>query len=86
MFSGLAFAGLVITIIQQRHDLQLQSEAINQTNEELKQQTKEFDIQNVTLQRQQFDNTFFELLHMLQTIVDDLTLNVEYSRYVDTNV
>lgn len=85
LFSGLAFAGLVITIIQQRHDLQLQSEAINQTNEELKQQTKEFDIQNVTLQRQQFDNTFFELLHMLQTIVDDLTLNVEYSRYVDTN-
>lgn len=31
LFSGLAFAGLVITIIQQRHDLQLQRQAINQS-------------------------------------------------------
>lgn len=83
LFSGLAFAGLVITIMQQRHDLLLQRNAIEQTNKEMQQQTKEFDTQNGTLQRQQFDNTYFELLHMLQTIVDDLTLNVEYSQYVD---
>lgn len=83
LFSGLAFAGLVITIMQQRHDLQLQRNAIEQTNKEMQQQTQEFDTQNETLRRQQFDNTFFELLHMLQTIVSDLTLNVEYSQYID---
>lgn len=83
LFSGLAFAGLVITIMQQRHDLQLQRNAIEQTNKEMQQQTQEFDTQNETLRRQQFDNTYFELLHMLQTIVGDLTLNVEYSQYID---
>lgn len=31
LFSGLAFAGLIITIIQQRHDLQLQRQAIDQS-------------------------------------------------------
>ena len=78
LFSGLAFAGLIITILLQRKDLQYQRTAIEQTNVEMKNQTKEFDIQNSTLKRQQFENTFFELLRMLQTITDDLSLNISY--------
>ena len=78
LFSGLAFAGLIITILLQRKDLQYQRIAIEQTNVEMKNQTKEFDIQNSTLKRQQFENTFFELLRMLQTITDDLSLNISY--------
>lgn len=83
LFSGLAFAGLIMTIWLQRRDLQYQRESIEQTNQEMQHQTRKIDIQNKTLKQQQFDNTFFELLRMLQTIVDDLTLNVEYSRYID---
>ena len=83
LFSGLAFAGLIMTIWLQRRDLQYQRKSIEQTNQEMQHQTREFDVQNQTLKQQQFDNTFFELLRMLQTIVDDLTLNVEYSRYID---
>ena len=84
LFSGLAFAGLIITIWLQRRDLQYQREALEQTRQEMQHQTKEFDRHNQTLKRQQFDNTFFELLRMLQSIVKDLTLNVEYSSSIES--
>lgn len=80
LFSGLAFAGLIITIRQQHIDLGYQWQTIKQTYDEMERQTKEFEIQNRTLKRQQFDNTFFELLRMLQSIVEGLELNVEYSQ------
>lgn len=78
LFSGLAFAGVIITIRQQHIDLEYQRETIKQTNDEMERQTKEFELQNKTLKKQQFDNTYFELLRMLQTIVDGLSLDVQY--------
>ena len=80
LFAGLAFAGLIITIRQQHIDLEYQQQTIKQTNDEMERQTKEFEIQNRTLKCQQFENTFFELLRMLQSIVEGLELNVEYSQ------
>lgn len=58
LFSGLAFAGLIITIRQQHIDLDYQWQTVKQTNDEMERQTKEFEIQNRTLKRQQFDHTF----------------------------
>lgn len=78
LFSGLAFAGMIITLHQQHEDLNYQRKSIEQTNEEMKRQTEEFDMQNQTLKRQQFDNTFFELLRMLQTITNNLALDFEF--------
>ena len=72
LFSGLAFAGVIITIRQQHIDLEYQRVTIKQTNDEMERQTKEFELQNKTLKRQQFDNTYFELLKMLQSIVDGI--------------
>lgn len=83
LFSGLAFAGLIITIRQQHLDLQNQQDAIAQTNEEMLRQAEEFNLQNQTQRKQQFDNTFFELLRMLETLIDSQSLNVVYSKYVD---
>lgn len=77
LFSGLAFAGLIITLIFQRNDLHLQRAAIEQTNEQLKRQAEEFELQNVMAKEEQFRNTFFDLLRMLQTIVDGLRLDVK---------
>lgn len=77
LFSGLAFAGLIITLIFQRNDLHLQRAAIEQTNEQLKRQAEEFELQNVMAKEEQFRNTFFDLLRMLQTIVAELKVNVE---------
>lgn len=41
-------------------------------------QTKEFDAQNKTLKRQQFENSFFELLRILQILVNDLQIEIEF--------
>ena len=79
LFSGLAFAGLIVTLILQRKDLNLQRESIQQTNEQLGIQAREFEIQNKMAKQEQFRNTFFELLRMLQTIVSEMKVNVEES-------
>lgn len=66
LFSGLAFAGLIITIRQQHLDLEYQSQSIAQTKQELENQTTEFDEQNKTLRIQRFENTFFKMLEVQQ--------------------
>lgn len=71
LFSGLAFAGLIITIRQQHQDLEYQKQAIEQTNQEMRCQTKEFDKQNETLKIERFENTFFKMLEVQQGIVND---------------
>lgn len=72
LFSGLAFAGIIITIRQQHQDLSYQREALEQTREEMRQQTIEFDKQNETLKIQRFENTLFKMLEVQQSIVNDL--------------
>lgn len=75
LFSGLAFAGLVITIIQQRHDLQLQRQANDQSKKELNQQ-------NETMKKERFENTFFKMLEVQQSIVNDLYAADSHSEWV----
>ena len=65
LFSGLAFLGVIVTII-------LQSKELKQTTTELKNQKIEFEKQNQTLKRQQFENTFFNMLSLQQNIIDNL--------------
>lgn len=72
LFSGLAFAGIIITIRQQHQDLCYQREALEQTRKEMRQQTNEFDKQNETLKIQRFENTLFKMLEVQQSIVNDL--------------
>lgn len=79
LFSGLAFAGLIITLFYQKEELKLQREELAQTREELKGQKKEFEIQNKTLKQQQFSTTFFHLLNAVQINID----NIEITRKDD---
>lgn len=65
LFSGLAFAGLIITLILQNKDLSLQREELEQTRCEFKEQ-------NTTMKRQRFENTFFNLLSLHQHLTDNL--------------
>ena len=65
LFSGLAFAGLIYTIILQRNDLKLQRQDLKlqrkelQLNrQEMEAQTAEFEKQNATLLKQTFETTF----------------------------
>ncbi|BFG70290.1 hypothetical protein KACHI17_11710 [Sediminibacterium sp. KACHI17] len=62
LFSGLALAGIILTILLQRKELKLQ-------REELRDTRAEFEIQNETLKLQRFENTFFNLLNLHHQIV-----------------
>lgn len=63
LFSGLALAGIILTILLQRQELKLQ-------REELRDTRKEFETQNETLKLQRFENTFFNLLNLHHQIVN----------------
>lgn len=65
LFSGLAFVGLIITLILQRRELELQRDELVQTR-------NEFIEQNKTMKRQRFENTFFNLMTLHQHITDNL--------------
>ncbi|MCE3228468.1 MAG: hypothetical protein K0S32_3019 [Bacteroidetes bacterium] len=69
LFSGLAFAGIIYTIFLQKQELELQ-------RRELRQTRLEFKIQNETLKKQRFENTFFHLLNLHNEIVEKLKVEV----------
>lgn len=65
LFSGLAFAGIIFTILLQRKELGYQ-------RKELKETRAEFVIQNKTLKNQRFENTFYNLVSLHNQIVNDI--------------
>lgn len=77
LFSGLAFAGLIITLILQRKELVLQRDELQMTREELKNQRKEFEQENETIRYQRFENLFYNMLNLQQRIVDGLKVEYE---------
>jgi len=92
LFSGLAFAGLIYTIILQRHDLKLQRRDLHYqrrdlelnrkelelTRQEMEEQTAEFEKQNETLKIQRFESTFFNMLSQFQEVVNNLKVSKEF--------
>ena len=72
LFSGLAFAGVIIAILLQRKELELQREELELTRGEFKKQTEEFEKQNDNLNIQRFENTFFKMLDLLNEIVSNI--------------
>lgn len=69
LFSGLAFAGLIYTILLQHEELSLQRQELEDTRKELEGQKLEAEKQNSIMLKQQFENTFFQLLQMHHEIV-----------------
>lgn len=63
LFSGLAFAGIIITIYMQKKELSLQ-------REELKETREVFELQSTIMKDQQNDNTFFNLLSNHRQLVE----------------
>lgn len=73
LFSGLAFAGLIYAIFLQRDELRAQREELEMTREELKGQKAALQAQNETMNRQRFENTFFQMLSLFNQIADSTT-------------
>ncbi len=74
LFSGLAFAGIIISILLQNKELKLQREELEQTRDELKGQKEQLQNQNLTMNRQRFENTFFQLLRNHRDIVNSMDI------------
>jgi hypothetical protein len=74
LFSGLAFAGIIFTILLQRKELRYQ-------RDELKETRAEFIIQNKTLKNQRFENTFYNLVALHNQIVNDI--DYDKTRYIN---
>lgn len=79
LFSGLALAGIILTILLQRKELKLQ-------REELRDTRIEFETQNETLKLQRFENTFFNILNLHHQIVDAIDYRYYKSKEKDEPV
>ena len=77
LFSGLAFAGMIFTILLQKEELALQRKELADNREEMKHQTEQFISQNDNLKIQRFENTFFNMLEQLQHIVNGLSIQYQ---------
>jgi hypothetical protein len=75
LFSGLAFAALIFTIYLQRRELKLHEQELALTHKEVKAQVEQLQAQNATLSKQNFENTFFELLRLQNDITNSIDLN-----------
>lgn len=81
LFSGLAFAGVIVTMLQQKEELELQRKELAQTNLALESQRKEMEAQNKTIMLQRFESTFFNMLHIEQ----DFLQSIKYTEKSKTN-
>lgn len=72
LFSGLAFAGLIYTIILQKQELSLQRKELISTRIEIRGQREQLEKQTIALNLQNFENTFFQLLRFHSEITASL--------------
>jgi hypothetical protein len=82
LFSGLAFAGLVVAILIQRDELQLQRDELELTREELRGQKEQLTKQAEIFRKQMFESTFFQLIRLHHDLVDALSLTFHARPFV----
>ena len=70
LFTGLAFVGLIATILLQRKDLELQ-------RKELKRQSDEFETQNRLFDIQKFENLFFKYIEHVNYLRKDVFIEYD---------
>jgi len=72
LFTGLAFAGVIITMLMQNEDLELQRRELQETREEIKGQKEQLIQQNKFIAKQNFENTFFQMLAQFNQLIADI--------------
>lgn len=65
LFSALAFAGIIFTILLQRRELSFQ-------RAEIRESRRQVEKQNILIERQRFESTFFKLLQLQGELVSKL--------------
>ncbi|WP_431510203.1 putative phage abortive infection protein [Variovorax sp. DAIF25] len=82
LFSGFAFAGLILAIRLQSEELALQRRELADTRTVLQDQQKQMQAQAETLELQQFEATFFQLLRAHGDIVNAIDIVNMKSQHV----
>lgn len=82
LFSGLALAGIILTILMQRDELKLQRKELELTRREMELTRDEFISQNYTLKLQQFENTYFQMLSLFHENINSVASNTKSHSYV----
>ena len=72
LFTGLAFAGVIVSVI-------LQTKELEATREELSGQKEQLGLQQQEMKEQNFDNKFFQMLNMFEQISKNNKNNSWYS-------
>jgi hypothetical protein len=79
-FTGMAFVGLIATMLLQqkelklqRRELKLQRQEVAGTREELSGQKAQMEKQNEQIQLQIFENTFFNMLKVLNDFIQEIS-------------
>lgn len=78
LFSGLAFAGLLYSIRLQAKALSDSQQALADSQNEMASQGAEFLEQTKSMNRQAFDNAFFQLLNFNNEIAKNTSFNMEF--------
>lgn len=93
LFSGLAFAGLIVTIVMQNKTLKLQMKELREAKKESARQSKAqegqekvMNAQFQAIQLQQFETTFFHLLKLFQEIIDSFQGDVKSFKKTDCEI
>lgn len=73
LFTGLAFAGVIISVI-------LQTQELKEARDEFKGQKEALEVQNIELSIQSFDNKFFQMLNLFNNILNNLKMNRNFQR------
>ena len=72
LFSALAFAGIIVTLLMQKYELGEQRKQLELNRLEVRGQKEEMEQQNESLRRQTFENTFFSMLSLHNAIVEGI--------------
>ncbi len=68
LFSGLAFTGIIFSIF-------LQSKELSETRNEIKAQCEQFELQTKVMNKQVFENVFFQMITLHNEIVQSITID-----------
>lgn len=74
LFSGLAFAGLICTLIVQMKELKAQREELSDTRKVMEDQKEVMDQQREQISIQNFESGFFQVLKMHYETIDELEM------------
>lgn len=74
LFSGVAFVGVIYAVSLQRQEVSIAKFEISKTKEILDNQQTQLKLQNLEMQKQSFEGTFFQMLRLFTDLVSGIDI------------